>query len=157
MFIWTVVLISLGLTAITLIAGIAMGDIDMVIVFGVLHCIALSLILVGILEKFIPHKSFYLIMGIIMTTFGILLEIDSKYVSLQNGNVFLVILETIIGLCATGSDHFPILLNGGQVFIGVFLGKQLYSSRKSLFKNAKYKNNIVLIDDHREVCVHILV
>ena len=136
-------LISLGLTAVTLIAGLAVGDVDMVIVFGVLHCIALTLIIIGFLERFIPHKWFYLVIGLIMTSFGIILEIDSIFVSLTRGNVFLLVLETIIGITCTGSDHFPILLNGGQIFIGVFLGKQLYANRKSLFKNAKYKNNIV--------------
>lgn len=147
-------LISLGLTIITLIAGLIIGDIDTVIVFGVLHCIATTLIIIGFLERFIPHKWFYLVVGIIMTSFGIFLEIDSIYMSLSDGNVLLRIFETIIGITASGSDHFPILLNGGQIFIGVFLGKQFYSDRKSLFKNAKYKNNIVTFTGRNSLIVY---
>lgn len=136
-------IVALGLTAVTLIVGNIIGDIDAVIVFGVLHCIAVSLIIIGFLEKFIPHKHFYLVTGIIMTVLGIFLEIDSVYLSFNTDNAFKIVFETILGINSSGSDHFPIFLNGGQIFIGVFLGKQLYSERKSLFKNAKYKNNIV--------------
>lgn len=147
-------LVALGLTAITLTVGLIAGDIDMVIVFGVLHCIATTLIIIGVLERFIPHKWFYLVVGIIMTTFGIILEIDSIYMSLTRDNVLLTIFETIIGICSSGSDHFPIFLNGGQIFIGVFLGKQFYSERKSLFKNAKYKNNIVTFTGRNSLVVY---
>ena len=147
-------LISLALTLVTLIAGLIIGDVDMVIVFGVLHCIATTLIIIGILERFIPHKHFYLIMGLIMTVFGIFLELDSIYISFTSGNIFLTVIETIIGISASGSDHFPILLNGGQIFIGVFLGKQLYSKRKSLFKNSKYKNNIVTFTGRNSLLVY---
>ena len=78
-----------------------------------------------------------------MTVLGIFLQIDSVYLSFNTDNAFKIVFETILGINSSGSDHFPIFLNGGQIFIGVFLGKQLYSERKSLFKNAKYKNNIV--------------
>ena len=136
-------IVSLILTLFTLITGLIISDVDTTIVFGILHAISLTLIIIGVLEKYIPHKSFYLLMGITMTTLGIIFQVGVKYVSLTEGNVFLTIIESIIGISACGSDHFPILLNGGQIFIGVYLGKTLYSNRKSLFKNAQYKNNII--------------
>lgn len=37
---------------------------------------------------------------------------------------------------------FSIFLYGGEIFIGVFLGKLLYKDRKSLF-NFNYHNNVI--------------
>lgn len=137
--------VSLLLTLGTFIAGKVTGDVDMTIAFGVLHCIAVSLILIGLLEKIIPFKYswIYLAIGVVMFTAGSLLEEIQTFVSYQEGHIFKTIINSMIGINSCGSDHFPLLLNGGQIFIGVFLGKTLYSSRKSLFKNSSYSNNIV--------------
>ena len=79
------------------------------------------------------------------------LEIAS---SQKSFSAVITVFESIIGLCSSGSDHFPILFNGGQIFIGVFLGKQLYSKRQSLFKKAKYHNNIVTFTGRNSLIVY---
>ena len=68
--------VALLLTLGTFIAGKVVGDPEMTIAFGILHSIALSLILIGLLEKIIPFKWswIYLAIGVVMFTAGSLLE-----------------------------------------------------------------------------------
>ena len=67
---------------------------------------------------------------------------------------FKIVFETILVINSSGSDHFPIFLNGGQIFIGVFLGKLLYSNKQSLFKKAKYHNNVVTFVGRNSLIVY---
>lgn len=148
--------VALLLTLGTFIAGKITNDIDLTITFGVLHCIAVSLILIGLLEKIIPQKYcwIYFALGIIMFSIGSLLEENQTFISYEDGDVLLTILKSMIGINQCGGDHFPLLLNGGQIFIGVFLGKTLYYNKKSLFKKAKYSNNIVTFIGRNSLLVY---
>lgn len=148
-------IVSMLLSLLTLIAGLIAGDIDgFIIVFGVLHCISLTLIIIGLFEKIGLSKYYYLIIGLVSVLLGIIFAIDCRYVPLSSGNALLTILESIVGLVGTGTDHFPIFLNGGQIFIGVFLGRQFYSSKKSLLKNKTYKNNLVTFMGRNSLIVY---
>ncbi len=137
--------VALLLTLGTFIAGKVVNDPEMTIAFGILHSIALSLILIGLLEKIIPFKWswIYLAIGVVMFTAGSLLEEIQTFRSYTEGDIFKTVVNSIIGINSCGSDHAPLLLNGGQIFIGVFLGRTLYYNRKSLIKNSSYSNNIV--------------
>lgn len=147
--------VAMGLTLVTLIAGLIAGDVDgFIIVFGVLHCIALTLIIIGLLEKMGLSKYYYLVIGIIMIALGIIFRIDCHYQELASGNVIMTIIETIIGTVGTGTDHFPLFLNGGQIFIGVFLGKQFYIPRKSLLKKSTYHNNVITFMGRNSLIVY---
>ena len=128
------------LTVVTYIIGLVIDDPNMMITFGVLHCIAISLILIGLLEKFVKNKWCYLAIGIIMLMIGIIIDQDAYFVSYEGNNIIVLTFKQMLGSVRCGSDCFPLFLNGGQIFIGVFLGKLLYEQRKSIF-NAKYSNN----------------
>lgn len=144
-------LVAIVLTVLTYFAGKITGDRNFTITFGVLHCIALTLIAVGLLEKFCDNKWVYLIIGAIMVAVGTYFELTGSSVSYASAslptwqrfveNLKIVACE-IIGIKLAGEDCFPWLFNGGQVFIGVFLGKRFYKEKKSLF-GWEYKNNAV--------------
>ncbi len=146
--------VSVALSVLTLALGLVIGDLDMAILFGVLHCIALSLILVGIIEKFIGNRWVFLILGVCMTALGWYLERGQGYLSLESSPVLEVLLSTIAGTAASGSDSFSFLFNGGQIFIGVFLGKTLYSERTSLF-GLKYRQNLLSFVGRHSLVVYI--
>ena len=148
---------ALLLTLATNIIGRFINDPELMITFGVLHCIALSLILIGLLEKVTSNKWIYLAIGLIMVSIGLYLHISPEYGNYQYyGDVpmYQAILEQIVGINKYGGDCFPLLLHGGQIFIGVFLGKLLYANKKSLFKNAKYKNNVLTFIGRNSLIVY---
>lgn len=148
--------VAIGLTIATYIIGLFTGDINITITFGVLHCIALTLIIIGLLEKIIKNKWIYLVLGIVMIVIGIFVSKRSVYSSFyDNNNIPLTILKQIIGLNYCGGDTFPLLINGGQIFIGAFLGMQLYKERKSLF-NWDYHNNPITICGRHSLLVYVL-
>ena len=148
---------ALLLTLATNIIGRFINDPELMITFGVLHCIALSLILIGLLEKVTSNKWIYLAIGLIMVSIGLYLHISPEYGNYHSyGDVpmYQAILEQIVGINKYGGDCFPLLLHGGQIFIGVFLGKLLYANKKSLFKNAKYKNNVLTFIGRNSLIVY---
>lgn len=134
--------VALLLTLATCIIGLVIDDPDMAITFGVLHCIALALILIGLLDRIIKSKWFWLASGVILIAIGIAVG-DPPFVHYSAEPFFVLLLKEIIGTAACGSDCFAFPLYGGQIFIGVFLGKLLYREKKSLIPNAKYVNGPV--------------
>lgn len=145
------------LTLATNIIGRFINDPDLMITFGVLHCIALSLILIGLLEKITSNKWIYLAVGLIMVSVGLYLHISPEYGNYQYYDgvpMYQAILEQIVGINKYGGDCFPLFLHGGQIFIGVFLGKLLYANKKSLFKKSKYKNNVLTFIGRNSLIVY---
>lgn len=146
--------VAILLTFATFIIGKMIDDPDLMITFGVLHCIALTLIIIGLLEKWIHNKWIYLVIGVIMVAIGIYLEPRAVVISYGKENLLLLIFKQIIGVANCGSDCFPLFLNGGQIFIGVFLGKLIYSSKQSLFKKLHYSNNVVTFIGRNSLIVY---
>lgn len=136
--------VAMVLTAGTYLAGRISGDIDMTIVFGVLHCIALSLLLVGLLEKCRCGKYVYLALGIVLWGVGLATPYLTDVHSISYGSEpFLpLLLKAMLGLAECGSDCFPLPSTCGQIFIGVFLGKQFYGERRSVF-GWRYRDNVL--------------
>ena len=67
------------------------NDPELMITFGVLHCIALSLILIGLLEKVTSNKWIYLAIGLIMVSIGLYLHISPEYGNYQYYVMYLCI------------------------------------------------------------------
>lgn len=133
---------SLVLTLGTYIVGAIVDDLDIMITFGVLHCAALTLLLIGIFEKFIKNKWFYFGMSVVMITLGVYFYLNCEYAHYKDNTVWAIIFNQIIGTQQYGSDFFPFFLYGGEIFAGVFLGKLLYKNKTSVFKK-EYKNNVI--------------
>ena len=146
--------VALLMSAATFGIGYVIGDLDIGIAFGVLHCIATTLFLVGILEKLHADRLVYLIIGVLMLSAGIFICRNQPYVSFGSMPFLRIFFETVIGTVESGGDSFSLFYNGGQIMIGVFLGKWLYSERKPiLFK--KYHNNLVTFIGRHSLLVYI--
>lgn len=146
--------VALGLTLATFIIGRITGDRNMTIIFGILHCISLALIIIGLLELIKTDKWIYLALGAAMFIFGIVIKKDAVHYSIGDIGTFELIVKTFAGYATCGGDSAGFFFNGGQIFIGVFLGKLLYSDRKSLF-GASYKNNFLTRTGRHSLFVYI--
>ena len=133
---------AMALTLGTGIIAYIMNNIDFTISFGALHCFALALIIIGLLEKIKTNKWVYLALGVVGFVLGTIFIQDVKFYSYKNHNIFEIIIGQILSTSMSGSDSIPFLFYGTRAFIGVFLGKLLYKERKPLFK-WKYKNNFI--------------
>ncbi len=136
--------VALALTAGTFLVGTLSGDIDLTIVFGVLHCIALSLLLVGLLEKIHCGKWVYLALGVTLWGIGLAIPLltNVRWISYRSEPFLPLLLKSVLGLASCGSDCFDLPSTCGQIFVGVFLGKQFYRERRSLF-GWRYRNNLL--------------
>ena len=146
---------SLLLSLVTFFVGWIMNDIDIMVSFGILHAISLSLLMVGLLEKFCKNKWVYLVLGVLMLGVGGYFEANATIDSFKGNNFFLIVLKQMVGMSFAGSDSFGLLSTAGQIFIGVFLGKLLYNERKSVF-NFKYSNNVVTFFGRNSLVVYLL-
>lgn len=147
--------VSICLTLVTFIGAKICDNMDFLITFGVLHCISLTLIILGVIEKFIKNKWFYLVIGLIFVGVGIWAEIKSVVYSYGMENLAIIILRQIVGTAYFGGDNFGFFLNGGQIFVGVFLGKQFYGNKKSLF-GFEYKNNFLTFIGRNSLIAYVL-
>lgn len=147
--------VALLVTVFTLVAGEVTGDSELLITFGILHCISLALLLCSLIEKFSPPKFVYAIIGGLMIIIGIVLLDFKQYRYSDAPNVFVAILRQIIGKGMYGSDSYSFLVFGGQVVSGVFVGKVLYPERKPiLFKNG-YKDNPITFAGRHSLLVYV--
>lgn len=143
--------VALLLTLGTFLMGLYTQDMDnTIILFGVLHMIAFSIILIAILEKFTQNKWVYLAIGIVLVIVGrIIGDPVSPPLGTFSEGFFKTFFDAFIGKSLIGMDCFGFPFFGGQVFIGVFLGKQLYPERKPLlFKNGYKDNPITFVGRH---------
>lgn len=139
-------LISVFLTVGTYLLGILMNSPNMMITFGIIHCISLTLIVVGLLEKLANFKWLYLLLGVPMTIFGFVLQSNLDPMIYGDLPLFVTILKQIFALGRAGSDNASFVLFGGQILIGVFIGKALYQDRRTLIKVPSYKKHLVYDD-----------
>lgn len=146
--------VSAALTLVTLLLGLLTSDVDMTVLFGILHCISLTLLFLGLLERLQLPSWVYLLLGVSMTAAGLMLERGQVYLSLENTGVLEVLLRTVVGTASSGSDSFSFFLYGGQIFVGVFLGKVLYRERRSLF-SLGYKNSLFTFFGRHSLLVYI--
>ncbi|MCF0138146.1 MAG: DUF1624 domain-containing protein [Oscillospiraceae bacterium] len=146
---------ALLVTAATFVVGLVTDYPDITIAFGVLHCIALALICVGLADKLGVSKWIYLALGLVMVTAGAILFSDAEFISYSEGNAAVTVLRSVLGTASCGSDCFPFLLFGGQVFVGVFVGRQFYTERRSVF-GARYENGLVTFVGRNSLAVYII-
>lgn len=146
--------VALALSLVTFILGKIMGDPDMFIAFGILNLISLCIVLIALIEKLTQNKWVYLAIGATMMIVGafFLKEVDTSY---SSGNFFVLFFKAFIGLIIIGPDCYSFLFYGGQIFIGVFLGKLLYPERKPLLFKKGYSNNFVTFTGRHSLFVYI--
>lgn len=138
--------VALLMTLGTYLFGLATGNAyGSLIVFGVLHMIAFTIILISVTELISENKWVYLAMGIVLIVVGVIIAdpVNVPSANYGDGNFFELFFEAFIGKILLGPDCFSFFFYGGQIFIGVFLGKLLYPERKPLLFKKGYKNNFV--------------
>ena len=155
--------VAMFLTLVTFVFGKMINDRDLTIVFGILHCISVTILLISAIEFITENLPFdnkwiYLGLGVILTATG-------AYVSFVNPKVqpasygqepfITLFLKTVVGIYEVGSDNYSLLFYGGQIFLGVFLGKWLYKDRKSLIVKGDYKNNFITFAGRHSLLVYI--
>ena len=133
--------VALGLTGATIVIGIVTEDMDNLITFGILHLISLSIITVSIVERITQNKWVYLSIGALMIIIGAIILDEKNFMWYGSESLFIIILKQFIGVGMFGLDSYSFLFYGGQIYIGVFLGKLLYKDRKSLIFKKGYLNN----------------
>ena len=133
----------------------------MTIVFGILHLIALCLLIISLIEKLTDSKWVYLAVGATLVIVGLCIanpmQIHEYPVNYDGtfGEFLSMFGEAFIGKILLGPDSYSFLYYGGQVFIGVFLGKLLYPERKPLlFKNG-YSNNPLTFAGRHTLIVYV--
>lgn len=147
------------LTLVTYIFGQLTNSPNNTIIFGIIHCISISIILVALMEKFDYGKWTYLSVGLFMIILGAyILFINPKVRRAWYGSepLLSLLFKAILGIYDVGSDCYSLLFFGGQVFIGVFLGKLLYKDRKSLIIKGDYKNNFITVIGRHSLIIYLL-
>lgn len=149
---------AMVLTAGTFAVGRMVGDPDILITFGVLHCIALALLIIGALEKVTSNKWVYLSIGVVLTGVGIWLRVrGAPFASYASAPFPELLGKGILGLVEIGSDCFAFPLHGGQIFIGVFLGKVLFADKKPVYrKPTPYRNNFLTFVGRNSLWIYLI-
>ena len=122
--------VAILLSAVTKVLDLVQGEGDrFIIVFGVLHMLALSIVIYAILEKFISGKPL-LVLGIVLAGIGVYF-----YTALYNAPSGFEILSLLVPLKGGiySADYFPLLPGVGFLLIGAFLGPVLYGTKTSRF------------------------
>ena len=149
---------AMVLTLGTFIVSKMTGEPDITISFGVLHCISLTLLIIGALEKATGNKWVYLAIGVALTGVGIWLRVrGAPFVSYASAPFPELLGKAVIGMVEIGSDCFAFPLHGGQIFIGVFLGKVLFKDRVPVYrKPSAYRNNFLTFVGRNSLWVYLL-
>lgn len=147
-------LAALALTAATWALGRLLGDSEMLVTFGVLHCIALALVLIGLLECIAEDPRLYLALGLVLTLAGIMLFSGAEHLRYAEDGILPALLGQLTGTATAGSDSFPFPLFGGQVFLGVWLGKVLYPARRSLLPGRAYPRDFITFAGRNSLAVY---
>ena len=141
-------------TVATTIISLVSGE-DLYIIFGILSTLAVSILMVAVVEKYFNNKWVYLTIGIILILWGFLIhwwDVPRINSITEIGPFELV--EIILGYKLFGADCFGLLPCAGVVFVGMFIGKTIYKDRKSIMPklDGKWKlpftfigNNALLI------------
>lgn len=128
--------VALLITLVTYFASFIM-DADLTIVFGILHCIGLSLFLYSLVELLSHFFHFsispwpVLLLGIGMLGYGWYLQYFTTLPLLGfhqlGGTNF---LKVVLGFAQNYNDDFGLLPNMGKVLVGIAIGKWLYGGKR---------------------------
>jgi uncharacterized membrane protein len=111
------------------------ADKDIIIYFGVLHCLGVCMLLWPLMRKL--NTWLLPIIGTLIVIYGLYIDANVRVQT-----PFFVWL----GFSYSGfqtSDYFPLLPNLGFFMIGIFLGKTIYKKKRSLLPKVNEKNPII--------------
>ncbi len=128
--------VSLAFTGVTL-GLIPMGLMEQGVIFGILHCIALSILCAAAVDtasKRIRLLNVYLplLLGVAICAVGIGRRFWLVYDYYDEVFDAAHLLDYILGGISYGDDWFGLFPNVGAVLIGMYFGKAAYQTRSSL-------------------------
>ncbi len=154
--------VALVITLVTYLFGKFTDDRQNTIVFGILHCISLTLIIISLCDLLLKRVKFakwiYLALGVVLTTLGAYFTFINpgiKDVYYGSKPFSEILFKSMLGIYECGSDCYSLTFYGGQIFIGVFIGKQFYANRKSLIVKGDYKNNFITFAGRHSLIVYV--
>ena len=134
---------ALIISSSTLILYEIVGDRHVFITFGILHALAISILISHYLFTHIKDKYFYLVSSIICGVIGYIYFKDSRWVEYGSIPLYKIIIGEFIGYYrGAGTDSFPGLLILSIVLFGIYIGKQFYKDKKSII-NLNYHDNFL--------------
>lgn len=121
------------LTAATAFAD-TVANLDALIVFGIIHCMAVSVFVYAAINRIFKDDVFLLAFGAAFIVAGILIPwYNMNFVVLPGGaEGFVTAIKACFGFVRAGSDHFPLFPCCGVVLWGAYIGKKFYPDKKSL-------------------------
>lgn len=101
------------------------------IYFGVIHCMAVSVLIYIALDKLVKNDYAILLVGTAFIVVGILLPwyAVSYAGRITNASEF---FEVMLGLKTVVSDHYGLFPCAGVVLTGAYFGKKFYAAKRSL-------------------------
>lgn len=140
----------------------SVASVGALIVFGVIHCMAIASLLYAIIDKAFGKQSdiMLLLFGAAFIIIGICIAwYDMQFVDLPSdaGEAFKVFMRAVVGLDRVGSDHFPLFPCAGVVLVGSYIGKKFYADKRSLLPrlDGGWNNSFVWIGQ-RTAYVYLL-
>ncbi len=132
--------VRLGVFALLLSFATALIDVYLnlgaFILFGAIHCMAVAVLIIALLEKLPKSEWWMLFIGTAIILYGIFNEWYAAQAIFtlpdDTGAAVRTAIEIIIGNYIFGADHFPIFPCVGVVLVGAYIGKKFYASKRSL-------------------------
>ena len=128
------------------------------IVFGIIHCLAVSVLIYALIDKFLKNDCWTLIFGAVLIIAGIAIPwYEMEFVPFALGDDFMTFLRAALGFVRIGSDHFPLLPCCGLLLVGSYVGKKFYVGKRSLLArlDGSWNGTFVFIG-RRTVWVYML-
>lgn len=114
----------------------SVADMGATVIFGVIHCMAVSSLLYMLLDKLFKSNYALLAVGAVFIVWGIAIEwyaIDFIWpLPSETGEYIVTVLQAILGYARVGGDHFGLFPCCGVVLWGAYIGKTLYTQKRSL-------------------------
>ncbi|MFO7968635.1 MAG: DUF1624 domain-containing protein [Bacillota bacterium] len=146
-------LVALLITFVTYLIELLL-NIRVLIVFGVIHMFAFSILITALIRKFIKSEIIILFIGMSVLTIGLVFGMFSPgFLPLTWANL----PKIILGLGRYGADYFGVVPYVGFILIGTVIGNLLYGNRVSLLPQYSLsKKNIFSIAGRNSLLVYVL-
>lgn len=123
------IVLSLGSVAASDILGM-----DMTIIFGILHCLSISVFAYCLIKAIAGYSARYafLAIGIVLIVWGLAINFYYLPQNLPMPSNLKEFADVILGLRYYGGDCFGIVPYTGVFLVGAYAGEAMYSSRESI-------------------------
>lgn len=120
-----------AVTLVTVSADMIVPGLYITIIFGILHILALNVLIYAAMKKLWPNRYFYLVLGAVLTAGGLAIPFwaNLPWLNALSVDGFSKIL---LGTAVYGSDCYGILPYTGFFLLGAAFGEAVYAQKRSL-------------------------